>query len=224
VARDTLGLFLVVQIIIILLGFFVRACDTNNAIRDLFPASVSDHEKTTYYICGFVLFFAILGFFGLCTVCLTNNTGPVHDPCWGCYGCYFGDCNRSCSGGGSDDGKACLVIIVVLVVVLAFIGIFVGIFLASIFFQRIVQRHVKVLWLKQETKKYRVRDFNGRELPADGERPHDAHNDGPMTALTPLPDSARVALIPSAPEMDSSYHGSKPGYQPAASYPPELYE
>jgi len=109
----------------------------------------------------------------------------------------------------------------VLVVVLAFIGIFVGIVLASIFFQRIVQRHVKVLWLKQETKKYRVRDFTGRELPADGERPYDAHNNAPAMALVPLPDSARVALMTSTPESDSSYVG-KPGQ--IISYPPELYE
>jgi hypothetical protein len=39
VARDTIGLFLAVQVVIVLLGFFVRACDTNGAIRDLFPTS-----------------------------------------------------------------------------------------------------------------------------------------------------------------------------------------
>jgi len=214
VARDTIGMFLVVQVMIILLGFFVRACDTRGQVRDLFPTAVSDHEKTTYYICGFVLFFAIIGLLGLCTVCVADS--GRHDPCYGCYGCYIGDC-RGCSGGGSDDGKACLIILVVMIVVLAFIGIFIGIFLATIFFQRIVQRHMKVLWLKQETKKYIVRDFYGRELPREEDRPAT----GPAISMSPImpasTDLSRVALIPSAPDADSSFH-------PGKSYPKGLYD
>jgi len=122
------------------------------------------------------------------------------------------------SGGGSDDGKACLVIIVVLVVVLAFIGLFVGIFLATMFFQRIVQRHMKVLWLKQETKKYIVKDFYGRNVPVDGDR--SAYQHGPPSASIPMSqiDSARHALlVPSAPPSDLPY-------EPSGKYPAGMYE
>jgi len=232
VARDTIGLFLAVQVIIILLGFFVRACDTNGQLRDMFPTAVSEHEKTTYYICGFVLFFAIIGLIGLCSACIAGDASARHDPCYGCYGCYFGDCNRSCDGGGSDDGKACLVILVVMVVVLAFVGIFIGIFLASMLFQKIVQRHMKVLWLKEETKKFVVRDFYGREHELNnyhGSNDNNAANEAhsaigvsmssmvaPISSPTPT-DYSRLALLPSAPQLDSSYH---PG---GKSYPEGLY-
>jgi hypothetical protein len=170
VARDTIAVFLAIQVIIIVLGMFVRAFDQYGAIRDLFPTIVSDHEKTTYYICGVVLFFAIIGLCGLCAACIgiTGDAG-ARDPCWGCYGCYCGDC-RSCQG-GSDDGKACLVILVIFVVVLAFIGIFIGIFLATMIVQRIVQRHMRVLWLKQETKMFVVKDFYGQDVPSSSSAP-----------------------------------------------------
>jgi len=167
-----------------------------------------------------VLFFAILGFIGLCSVCLTD-THSSRDPCYGCYGCYIGDCSGSCRGGGGDDGKALLVILVIMVVVLAFIGIFVGIFLATILFQKIIQRHMKVLWLKQEVLKYRVMDLYGRRELADAERPSTAVA-VPMSPMMTTSDQSRVALIPSAPDMDSaSYQVGKTGPK---SYPDGLYE
>jgi len=83
-----------------------------------------------------------------------------------CGGCYFVDCG-GChhSGGGGNDCAGLLVILLVIVVVLAFIGVFVGIFLATILLQKIVQRHYRVLWLKSETKKFRVVDLDGKPIP-----------------------------------------------------------
>jgi hypothetical protein len=124
-------------------------------------------------------------------------------------------------------------------VVLAFIGVFIGIFLATMVFQKIVQRHMKVLWLKEEVKKYRIVDFYGREVimilvflvlsiipicllmktmtmvhkqgdlvaHVDGSR---AHYEAGGVAMSPIMPSGappdRVSLLPTAPELDSSYH------------------
>lgn len=55
VARDTLAVFLLTQCVIIVLGLLIKACDTNSNIRNLFPDSVSAHEKTT---CEHLLRFA----------------------------------------------------------------------------------------------------------------------------------------------------------------------
>jgi hypothetical protein len=56
--------------------------------------------------------------------------------------------------------------VIAIVIILAVIGLLVGIFLMTLVFQRISQRHMRVLWLREETKKFVVVDFNGHALPA----------------------------------------------------------
>lgn len=200
VARDTILVFLLLQVVIVLLGLIVMGLDQPKEIlRHMFPALVSEHWKTTYYICGFVLFLAILGIGGLCSLCCSDRR--ERDPCGNGH-CYFWGCpNCNCNNNGGGDGYECLVILVVIVVVLAFIGIFVGIFLSSMLIQRIIQRHYKVLWLKQETQKYVVVDFYGRDLPDH----------------TPSAPALDVAS-PSAPAMEMENMPQQP-----PTYPKGLY-
>lgn len=49
-------------------------------------------------------------------------------------------------------------IVLVLVIVFLFVGIFVGIFLVVLLMQRVVRRHMQILWLKEETKRFRITD------------------------------------------------------------------
>lgn len=187
VIRDTVLLFLVVQAIIVVLGFCVRTIDhPSETLRRKFPDSLADHAKTTYYVCGLVLFLAILGFIGIIVACVsccgedeeTEENDNRHrgrgssssDDC--CLYCYIGRGGSASCDGCCDDcdcgdgcGEAMLVMVVVLVVLLAFVGIFVGIFAATAAFQKICQRHMRTLWLKQEVKHYVVVDFTHRELP-----------------------------------------------------------
>lgn len=65
VISRVLTCLLQIQVIIVLLGLFVKACDVDGNIRNMFPDWISDHEKTSYYIAGLVLFLAILGLIGL---------------------------------------------------------------------------------------------------------------------------------------------------------------
>ena len=44
-------------------------------------------------------------------------------------------------------------------VLFAIIGIFIGIILGAMIIQNIMRRHARKLWLKQQTKKYIVKDF-----------------------------------------------------------------
>lgn len=171
VARDTLAVFAVIQVAIVLLGLFVSACDGKDTLLNLFPASIASSPRTAYYICGLVLFLATLGLIGICAACCKSDHLSGPGPMW-C--CYVGDCHCPGSHGHSDcgncncdgdSGKALLIVLLVAVVILAFVGIFVGIFLGTVLFQRILQRHMKILWLRQETKKYVVKNFYGQELP-----------------------------------------------------------
>jgi len=102
--------------------------------------------------------------------------GDCGDTCFYWYicndggrGCHCPNCNCNCDAVNCDgckcDGEAGAILLVVglaLIVVFAFIGIFVGIFLTSILFQRLVQRHVNLLRMREETRVHRVLDLSGR--------------------------------------------------------------
>lgn len=195
VARDTIAVFVVIQLIIMAIGGLLMVIDPQGAMRSVLPQWLGEHNKTSYYVWGFFILLVILGIFGLLHVCI-NGTGR-HRAGGDCNFCYCGDpCH--CHGGGGDDAAGLLVMLVVIGVILAFIGLFVGIFLASLVLQKIVQRHYRKLWLKSETKKYRVVDLNGRMLP------------DPATAAV---DNVPMAYpVPSAPDM-----------APQHTYPEGLY-
>lgn len=159
VARDSLLVFLAIQIVIVGLGLIVRACDSDKVILNMFPDLLADnHTLTSYYICGFIIFLAILGLIGFVSMCV--NGCSCHDSCNGCY------CGNGCDGNCGDcKGEGFLIVLVVMIVVLVFIGVFVGIFMGSMLLQKIIQRHHRRIWLASEAKKYVVVDFNGKVLP-----------------------------------------------------------
>jgi hypothetical protein len=49
-----------------------------------------------------------------------------------------------------------------MILICALVGVFVGIFLSAIILKKIMQHHTDKLWLRQETEKYIVKDFQGR--------------------------------------------------------------
>jgi MFS superfamily sulfate permease-like transporter len=91
------------------------------------------------------LLLAILGFITLIIVCY--NSGNTGSNCF----------NTSC---GRKNGA--FVIVITVVLICAFIGVFVGIFLSVIILKKIMKHHTDKLWLRQETEKYIVKDFQGR--------------------------------------------------------------
>jgi len=58
-----------------------------------------------------------------------------------------------------------IIILIIALVILVFVGLFVVIFLGSLLIQRIMQRHMRILWLREEAKKYAVVDFANKPLP-----------------------------------------------------------
>eukprot|EP00164_Ancoracysta_twista_P000173 GFYU01000251.1.p1 GENE.GFYU01000251.1~~GFYU01000251.1.p1 ORF type:complete len:366 (+),score=62.83 GFYU01000251.1:139-1236(+) len=74
VARDTLLIFLIIQIFIALLGYMTAEIDGDHGshLRNLFPEIISSHYKTTYYLCGLVLFLALIGLVGSLLYCISK--------------------------------------------------------------------------------------------------------------------------------------------------------
>ncbi|CAF1628701.1 unnamed protein product [Rotaria sp. Silwood1] len=163
VTRDVTLILLLFQAIIIGLTFLLQWADKkNHVIKDIYPTSMSSFG--IYYLSSLIIFFAILGLFGLIGLCC--GWVARNDPCYcGCYQCYFfgagchncngnSNCNDSGSGGGS--------IILIIIIILAVIGLAIGIILGGILLSKIIKRHTNKLWLRQETKKYVVKDFQGK--------------------------------------------------------------
>ncbi|CAF1627569.1 unnamed protein product [Adineta ricciae] len=173
VTRDVSLILILVQAIIVGLAFLLQYADRNSyTIRNYYPASMSSFG--VYYLTSLILFFALLGLFGLIGACcgLLSDSETRTGGC-ACYYCYCApvDCNgcggnQNCNGNGNAGGAIGIVIIV-----LAVIGVFVGVIISVIIFRKIMKRHTNRLWLRQETKKYIVKDFQGkthelRNLPA----------------------------------------------------------
>ena len=105
----------------------------------------------TNLVSGVVVFFALVGLFGLllhCFSCDYRDDDPSCLPEPECsYGCL--DCETTRSG--DDDDCVCVVIMVV-VLVFALLGIFYGFIAATMAFQKIMQRHYHILKKKELTK------------------------------------------------------------------------
>ncbi|KAH9257839.1 hypothetical protein BASA81_003858 [Batrachochytrium salamandrivorans] len=208
VLRDFFLVFCVLQLILVLLAVLMSVVDQAVAFclpscqphdkhveedcvvcppikNTFFPSSLSqDHERFTYYLCGLVVFFALMGLFGLCHRCLQGNDTqsfdrPVQVFCCDCGGgrrhhrgtCHCGDCCCYCDvgdcncngGGGNGSGDNCgqvglvlLVLVAVIVIMFAFVGLFVGIVMATALAQRISQRHLYLLDLREIASDYPV--------------------------------------------------------------------
>ena len=165
VARDISLIILLLQAIIIGMAFLLQLADrANHKIQDFYSASTNSFG--IYYLTSVILFLALLGFLGLLGYCcgLSRNEGLDRCSCTG-YHCYCFSlpshgCTGNCDGGGGGDGA--VVVVAVVVLIFAAIGIFVGIILSCIIVQKLMRRHTARLWLREEAKKFVVKDFQGR--------------------------------------------------------------
>lgn len=209
VARDSISVFVCLQLAIALLGACVWWYDSRNGgiVQDAFPEWLGKHTKTTYYVCGLVLFLCIMGIAATLTGCVvycSGNHGAYTGPdfCY-CGTCNCGDCRGDCDG---DCGKACAGLLIVAVIILIVVGAVFVVFLGTMVVQKIVQRHYRYLWLREEATKYIVRDLRNVEL---GVSTHEV----------------AIHVEPSAPPaMPNIVHA--PFYEPSAppSYPKELFD
>ena len=136
VTRDTTLLILFIQLIIIGLTLMIKRIDKNSGnIRDKFPEWMNGF--VIYYLTAIIIILALIGFITL----------------------IIGQCSSStrsnCNFSGSSVGGLILIIIFVL------IGLIVGIVLCVKMFKEIMKSHTDKLWLRQEAKKYIVKDFQG---------------------------------------------------------------
>uniref|UniRef100_A0A0D9X7G2 RING-CH-type domain-containing protein n=1 Tax=Leersia perrieri TaxID=77586 RepID=A0A0D9X7G2_9ORYZ len=93
VARDVILVFLAVQLTIAMIGaisyFLDRDGSFRNSFSDGWDRFLSKHPIPFYYCIGVVVFFVLLGFFGLIVHCSSFNDNQ--DPCLaGCRNCCYG--------------------------------------------------------------------------------------------------------------------------------------
>ena len=103
VLRDFFFVFLLMQFCIILCALLVKlidnavaycvpACQPEETVSNgtcivcaplkatFFSKSMEDHERITYYSCGFILFLAFIGLFGICNFCFSCIEHPQPVP------------------------------------------------------------------------------------------------------------------------------------------------
>jgi hypothetical protein len=95
-----------------------------------------------------VVFFVLLGFFGLIVHCSSFN--DHQDPCLaGCRNCCYGWGILDCLPASLE---ACFALVLVFIVVFAILGIAYGFLAATMAVQRIWQRHYHILTKRELTK------------------------------------------------------------------------
>uniref|UniRef100_A0A0E0AII5 RING-CH-type domain-containing protein n=4 Tax=Oryza TaxID=4527 RepID=A0A0E0AII5_9ORYZ len=138
VARDVILVFLAVQLTIAMIGaisyFLDRDGSFRNSFSDGWDRFLSKHPIPFYYCIGVVVFFVLLGFFGLILHCSSFNDNQ--DPCLaGCRNCCYGWGVLDCLPASLE---ACFALVVVFVVVFAILGIAYG-FLAATMAEYVVE-------------------------------------------------------------------------------------
>ncbi|XP_059318574.1 uncharacterized protein LOC132068843 [Lycium ferocissimum] len=110
---------------------------------------------------GVLVFFFLLGFFGIILHCSSFNSNDPHMA--GCHNC--------CYGWGMWDlfpasMEACFALVVVFVVILAILGIAYSFLAATMAIQRFWQRHYHILTKRELlTQEYVVEDLRGCYTP-----------------------------------------------------------
>ncbi|XP_066328136.1 uncharacterized protein [Miscanthus floridulus] len=161
VARDVLLVFLAVQLTIAIIGAIAYFLDRDGSFRNSFSDGwdrfLSKHPIPFYYCIGVVVFFVLLGFFGLIVHCSSVNDNQ--DPCLaGCRNCCYGWGILDCLPASLE---ACFALVLVFIVVFAILGIAYGFLAATMAVQRIWQRHYHILTKRELTKEYVVEDLHG---------------------------------------------------------------
>ncbi|KAF7095778.1 hypothetical protein CFC21_097866 [Triticum aestivum] len=161
VARDVILGFLAVQITIAIISAIAYFLDRDGSFRNSFSDGwdriLSKHPIPFYYCIGVVVFFVLLGFFGLIVHCSSLNDNQ--DPCLvGCRNCCYGWGILDCLPASLE---ACFALVVLFIVVFAILGIAYGFLAATMAVQRIWQRHYHILTKRELTKEYVVEDLHG---------------------------------------------------------------
>ncbi|KAG2583612.1 probable E3 ubiquitin ligase SUD1 [Panicum virgatum] len=161
VTRDVLLVFLAVQLTISIIGAIAYFLDRDGSFRNSFSDGwdrfLSKHPIPFYYCIGVVVFFVLLGFFGLIVHCSSFN--DHQDPCLaGCRNCCYGWGILDCLPASLE---ACFALVLVFIVVFAILGIAYGFLAATMAVQRIWQRHYHILTKRELTKEYVVEDLHG---------------------------------------------------------------
>lgn len=189
VTRDILFIFLAVQLVITSLAYIVYMVDGYQESW-LQHHWGFDKHISFYYICGALLFFALLGLSGCFITCYDRRVrSDLAQPCRelclccchpglctdcrypGAY-CMWADCFEgcastagecgSCLGGAGDAGLPLLFVVALFVLGLfTVIGIFYSVLVATMVGQRIWQRHYHILAKRMLTKEYVVEDVDG---------------------------------------------------------------
>ncbi|CAO2188010.1 unnamed protein product [Urochloa humidicola] len=173
VARDVLLVFLAVQLTIAIIGAIAYFLDRDGSFRNSFSDGwdrfLSKHPIPFYYCIGVVVFFVLLGFFGLIVHCSSFN--DHQDPCLaGCRNCCYGWGILDCLPASLE---ACFALVLVFIVVFAILGIAYGFLAATMAVQRIWQRHYHILTKRELTKEYVVEDLHGSYTPPKLEPEHE---------------------------------------------------
>uniref|UniRef100_A0A1D1XHQ6 E3 ubiquitin-protein ligase MARCH1 n=1 Tax=Anthurium amnicola TaxID=1678845 RepID=A0A1D1XHQ6_9ARAE len=181
VTRDGLFIFVAVQLIIASLGYLVYLLDRYQP-QWLRFAWGFNNELRVYYICGALLFFALLGLAGFIITCYDRRVrNDLAHPCrqfclcccqpgmcdcdlpgtlclcadsTACYeGCVGAAGECNCFGGPGDAGVPLLLIAALVVLGLfTLLGFFYSVFVATMVGQRIWQRHYHILAKRTLTK------------------------------------------------------------------------
>jgi len=112
---------------------------------------VSTSNKISTDICakqigsGVVVFFALVGVFGLILHCSTSPSSNNDFPC-------FARSSNRRSDSSDDDDDDDFAVVVIIVIIFAIIGIVYAFIAATIAVQRIFQRHYHILAKKELTK------------------------------------------------------------------------
>nr|CAB3477589.1 unnamed protein product [Digitaria exilis] len=150
VARDVILVFLVIQAAIAAIGGMAYLLDKDGSFRNRFSDDwerfLSKHPVPFYYCVGVVVFFVLVGFFGLILHLSSFNN---NDPC-------LAGCRNCCYGWGLVELpaslEACFAFAVIFVIIFAILGVAYGFLAATVAIQRIWQRHYHILTKKELTK------------------------------------------------------------------------
>ncbi|XP_058074590.1 uncharacterized protein LOC131223263 isoform X3 [Magnolia sinica] len=146
------------------MGGFAYFMDKNGNFRNSFSDGwdhiLSKHPIPFYYCVGVLIFFVLLGFFGLILHCSSFNHT---DPCMaGCRNCCYGWGILDCFPASME---LCFALLIVFIVIFAILGIAYGFLAATMAIQRIWQRHYHILTKRELTKEYVVEDLQGCYTP-----------------------------------------------------------
>ncbi|XP_055811016.1 uncharacterized protein LOC129880823 isoform X4 [Solanum dulcamara] len=167
VTTDILFIFLAVQLVIAALGYLVYVIDTHQKFWLRLHWGFGS-ELGFYYICGALLFFALMGISGCFLTCFDESVrDDLSQPCQNVLSCC--SCTSICADcrtltprtGGNDDQSGTQALLVVAVIVLglfALLGMFYSVLVATMIGQRIWQRHYHILEKRMLTKEYVVED------------------------------------------------------------------